>query len=466
MDVVELDAASNNGVDHVRALRDEAIYSPANVKRRVYIIDEVHMLSTAAFNALLKILEEPPEHLIFILATTELHKVLPTILSRCQRFSFKRIMPAKIAARLSCVAAQEEIDLAPDGADILARLADGALRDALSLLDQCASSGGRIDAERVLETLGLAGSVQTAQLLELILRRDAKAALMHFHSLYVGGKDVGAVLGELSGLCRDLIIRATAPEGGSALLTGGFDAAALERLDALSTPQRLIGMASMLGRCTADLGTSTNRRTDAELCILRLCDESLCGDVTALCARIERLEKAIANGVPAAPAPAAAPAAVEPAPMPVPDDVPFDLYDDERPPLPEEPVWDDEPPREAALPAPQAVQTANAAGDTALWGALLEQYKNRVAVDKRAFLGMCRGELKDAAMTVWCANELVLQRLRTEEVTAVLEEVTSEAAGRDVHVIFKVGTPAAPAGADKMQELLSLGQKFDNFTIK
>ncbi|MBQ3497126.1 MAG: DNA polymerase III subunit gamma/tau, partial [Oscillospiraceae bacterium] len=467
MDVVELDAASNNGVDHVRALRDEAIYSPANVKYRVYIIDEVHMLSTAAFNALLKILEEPPEHLIFVLATTELHKVPATILSRCQRFSFKRIMPAKIASRILHVAAEEGIDLASDGADILARLADGALRDALSLLDQCASSGGRIDSSRVLDTLGLAGSSHTAQLLELILHRDAKAALMLFHSLYAGGKDVGAVLGELSGLCRDLLIRATAPEGGSVLLTGGFDTAVLARLGALCAPQRLIAMTTLLGRCIADLASSANRRTDAELCILRLCDESLCGDVTALCARIERLEAALASGVPAAPVPTAAPAAVEPAPPPVPDDVPFDLYDDERPPLPEEPLWDDEPPREAAPPAPQAVQTANATGDTALWGALLEQYKNRVAVDRRAFLGMCRGELKDATMTVWCSNDLVLQRLRTDAVTAVLEEVTSEAAGRAVHVVFKVGAPSAPAdGGDRMQELLSLGQKFDNFTIK
>lgn len=136
LDVMELDAASNNGVDHVRALRDEAIYSPASVKYRVYIIDEVHMLSVAAFNALLKILEEPPAHLIFILATTELHKVPATILSRCQRFAFKRIMPQDIAQRLLYVSARENIALSPDAAETLARLADGALRDALSLLDQ------------------------------------------------------------------------------------------------------------------------------------------------------------------------------------------------------------------------------------------------------------------------------------------------------------------------------------------
>ena len=178
LDVLELDAASNNGVDQVRALRDEAIYAPANVKKRVYIVDEVHMLSVPAFNALLKILEEPPEHLMFILATTELHKVPATILSRCQRFSFKRITPQDIAARLLYVAGQEGIELTADGAELLGRLGDGALREGLSLLDQCGASGGTVDSRAVLDALGLAGNLQTAQLLEHVLRRDAQSALL------------------------------------------------------------------------------------------------------------------------------------------------------------------------------------------------------------------------------------------------------------------------------------------------
>ena len=206
LDVLELDAASNNGVDQVRALRDEAIYAPANVKKRVYIVDEVHMLSTAAFNALLKILEEPPAHLMFILATTELHKVPATILSRCQRYAFKRILPADIAKRLTYVAGQEHIDLTPDGAELLSRLADGALRDGLSLLDQCAAAGGTVDSRAVLEVLGLAGNLQTAKLMEHILKRDAQGALLLLNDLYAGGKDVGAVLGELSTLTRDLML--------------------------------------------------------------------------------------------------------------------------------------------------------------------------------------------------------------------------------------------------------------------
>ena len=158
MDVLEIDAASNNGVDNVRDLRDDAIYTPSQVKMRVYIIDEVHMLSISAFNALLKIIEEPPAHLLFILATTELHKVPATILSRCQRFSFRRISQEDIAARLQYVAYQENIDLDDAAARVIARLADGGMRDGLSLLDQCASATtGELNAERVYACLGIAG---------------------------------------------------------------------------------------------------------------------------------------------------------------------------------------------------------------------------------------------------------------------------------------------------------------------
>lgn len=140
LDVEELDAASNNGVDSIRAMRDEAVFSPANVKRRVYIVDEVHMLSVSAFNALLKILEEPPEHLMFILATTELHKVPATILSRCQRHSFKRLENSVVSQRLMFVAKNEGLNLTAQGAELLSRLADGSMRDGLSLLDQCSGS--------------------------------------------------------------------------------------------------------------------------------------------------------------------------------------------------------------------------------------------------------------------------------------------------------------------------------------
>ena len=302
LDVLELDAASNNGVDQVRALRDEAVYTPAAVRKRVYIVDEVHMLSTPAFNALLKILEEPPAHLLFILATTELHKVPATIKSRCQQFSFKRILPLEIAQRLEYVAGQEGIDLTPEGAALLARLADGGLRDALSLLDQCAGGGQRVDEREILDTLGLAGNLETAGLMEQVAGRDTAAALETLGRLYGSGKDVGAVLSELSSLARDLLLHKTAPRGCGALLTGGYDEATMRTLGEQLTPQRLLQMLELLQRTASDLGRSSNRRTDAELCLIRMCDESLDASFAGLSARVSRLEERLAaGGLPAGP---------------------------------------------------------------------------------------------------------------------------------------------------------------------
>ncbi|MCD7757845.1 MAG: DNA polymerase III subunit gamma/tau, partial [Clostridiales bacterium] len=296
LDVVELDAASNNGVDQVRALRDEAVYAPAAVRRRVYIIDEVHMLSVAAFNALLKILEEPPEHLMFILATTELHKVPATILSRCQRFSFKRIQPADIQNRLRYIAQAEGIDLTEDGAALLARLADGALRDALSLLDQCAVSGGRVDKDAVLDALGLAGNTKTAHIMNHIRRGETAQALTELGELYAAGKDVGAVLSELAGLTRDLLLRQTTGGSAPGLMAGGYDEATMQALSRGLSSQRLLHMLTLLQDIQAKLKTSANRRTDAELCIIQLCDRTLDGSVLSLSERLSRIEAALANG--------------------------------------------------------------------------------------------------------------------------------------------------------------------------
>ena len=298
LDVLELDAASNNGVDQVRALRDEAVYTPAAVKKRVYIVDEVHMLSTPAFNALLKILEEPPAHLMFILATTELHKVPATIKSRCQQFSFKRILPGQIAQRLGYVAQQEGIDLTEEGAALLSRLADGGLRDALSLLDQCAGGGQRVDEQEILDTLGLAGNLETAKLMGQLAQRDTAAALETLSRLYRNGKDVGSVLSELSGLARDLLLRKTAPRGGAALLTGGYDESTMRALGEQFTAQRLLQILKTLQETLPELSRSVNRRTDAELCLIRLSDEGLDESFAGLSARVARLEEQLAKGVP------------------------------------------------------------------------------------------------------------------------------------------------------------------------
>jgi len=489
--VVELDAASNNGVDSVRALRDEAIYSPAQVKKRVYIVDEVHMLSTPAFNALLKILEEPPEHLMFILATTELHKVPATILSRCQRFSFRRIQPKDIVGRLNYIAGQENIDLKEDGAALLARLSDGALRDALSLLDQCAAAGGAIDANAVLDALGLAGNVQTAQLMSLILTRDARGALELLGKLYDGGKDVGAVLGELSTLSRELLISATAGEGGESLLSGAYDAATLRNLRVQGTSARFIQLCTILQETAAQLQFSVNRRTDAELCILKLCDETLSGDLAALGARIARLEEQIAAGVQFAAkhpvsAPASAPAPVTaqklaPAPQKAAEAPTESAKPAEEAPLPwdEPPLPDDydapPPYGEPVVPAPKAVAPKIAAapapasgesGDDEIFYQLMESYKNRLTPDKRAFIGMAQGDVKDDLLTVYCSTEVQKSMLDQKVVTDVLSEVTSRAVGREIRVRFLVGERPGAKKRDKMQDLLRMGSKFDNFTVK
>ena len=491
LDVMELDAASNNGVDHVRALRDEAIYSPAQVKKRVYIIDEVHMLSIAAFNALLKILEEPPEHLMFILATTELHKVPATILSRCQRFAFRRILPREIVGRLNYIAEQEGIDLQPDGAELLAHIADGALRDALSLLDQCAAAGGTIDSAAVLDALGLAGNLQTAQLMDCVLRRDTKAALLLLHRLYGSGKDVGAVLGELSALARDLLISKTAPEGGAALLTGGYDGQTMGSLLRQADSARLIAICTTLQRTAADMNVSVNRRTDAELCLLKLCDETLSGDLSAINARLARLEQQMTAGVRYAaaegtaqvvpapaekPAPAktaAKPTAVEDeAPPPWEDSAPApadESFDDAPPPY-GEPAEPERPQSATPAPAPQAAEPKAEAsaptGDSDIWLALMESYKNRLTPDKRAFVGQADGRLANGVLTVYCPTAVTKAMLDTEAVAAVLREVTGQSVGRAVAVRFVVGEPEDGKKRDKFQDLLRMGSKFDNFNIK
>lgn len=361
LDVVELDAASNNGVDNVRALRDEAVFSPASVRKRVYIVDEVHMLSNSAFNALLKILEEPPEHLMFILATTELHKVPATILSRCQRHSFKRIPVDTITARLNFVAQQEHLNLQPDAAALLARMADGGMRDALTLLDQCCGNEC-ISTDAVISAIGLAGNLRTAQLLRSVAAGDTAGALEQFRELWQDGKDPSALLDELSMLQRDLLMQAVAPRGGRELLSGAYDPVTLEELSGAFSSAQLLANLQSIQQTLGAMASQPNPRIAAELCLIRLCRPELCDDVPTLCARMDKLEQTVYSGaIPAPRASAPAPKA-KPEPKPVFDDVP--PWEPPVPPvsapkakLEPKPVFDDVPPWEPPAPpvsAPKA----------------------------------------------------------------------------------------------------------------
>ena len=361
LDVVELDAASNNGVDNVRALRDEAVFSPASVRKRVYIVDEVHMLSNSAFNALLKILEEPPEHLMFILATTELHKVPATILSRCQRHSFKRIPVDTITARLNFVAQQEHLNLQPDAAALLARMADGGMRDALTLLDQCCGNEC-ISTDAVISAIGLAGNLRTAQLLRSVAAGDTAGALEQFRELWQDGKDPSALLDELSMLQRDLLMQAVAPRGGRELLSGAYDPVTLEELSGAFSSAQLLANLQSIQQTLGAMASQPNPRIAAELCLIRLCRPELCDDVPTLCARMDKLEQTVYSGaIPAPRASASAPKAM-PESKPVHDDVP--PWEPPAPPVsapkakPEpKPAFDDVPPWEPPVPpvsAPKA----------------------------------------------------------------------------------------------------------------
>ena len=526
LDVLELDAASNNGVDQVRALRDEAVYTPAAVRKRVYIVDEVHMLSTPAFNALLKILEEPPAHLMFILATTELHKVPATIRSRCQQFAFKRILPGQIAQRLGYVAQEEGIDLTADGAALLARLADGGLRDALSLLDQCSGGRAKVDEKEILDVLGLAGNMETAALMDQIARRDTAAALDTLARLYAGGKDVASVLGELSALARDLLLRKTAPQGGASLLTGGYDEATMRALGEQFTAQRLLQTLTVLQSALADLPRSGNRRTDTELCLIRLCDESLDQSLAGLAARVARLEERLTQGgIPAqpqtqvqtqpvprqAPRPAR-PQAARPAPSPqVQEDRP--PWEEERPPLPEEPPAPEEmervfdvPEAEPVRPAPRPTarptvqpapqQSAPAGGppdgDRAFWPSFAAGLKGKVPPTVHPYLSngqKVTGVWKNGSLTLWTDSEFTRAMLNKPAVLAGLKRAAADSFGGAPQVSVVCGTPppeerepapvqsaapveherekpAEPPKEDAMDALLAFGEQFDNVTIQ
>ena len=481
LDVLELDAASNNGVDQVRALRDEAVYTPAAVKKRVYIVDEVHMLSTAAFNALLKILEEPPAHLMFILATTELHKVPATIKSRCQQFSFKRILPGEIAARLSYVAEREGLGLTGEGAALLARLADGGMRDALSLLDLCAGPGGEIGELQVLDALGLAGNLETARLMEQVGGGDTAAALATLARLYSAGKDVGSLLGELSALARDLLVRKTAPQGGAGLLTGGYDENTMRRLSNAFSTQRLVQMLGRLQATAVDLARSTNRRTDAELCLIRLCDERLDESAAGLSARVAKLESLLAGGIPTVcavpPSPTPKPAAAVPqggnpvSRPPASDSPPWE----ERPPLPEEPgdpVACDAP----AAPKPARVPASAPAPAADLWPGLIAGLKGRVPMGEYTFLNnaaMVQGRLEDGVLTLWVESDFVKNMVGKRSVLEVVEREASALTGSAVRCVVTVGKApafavpaAAPDSHDHLDDLLAFGQQIDNIIIK
>ena len=294
LDVAELDAASNNKVDDIRRLCDEVIFPPSSLKKRVYIVDEVHMLTTQAFNALLKTLEEPPEHAVFILATTELQKVPATIVSRCQRFDFSRIRKEKIVDRLMMICSEEGINIDRDAAFVIANLSDGAMRDALSLLESCAAKGAYISTEYVINLLGLSNREQLLELLYSASRQNSSRALALLEELYTKNGDLSTCFAELLEICRDIFIiqNVSAP---NMYINSTEDEMKRLREVADSTPPELLNY--YIGEIQKFLSDTPafglNKKVAAEIAVIKMTTPSSTETVESLLARISQLERSL-----------------------------------------------------------------------------------------------------------------------------------------------------------------------------
>lgn len=296
-DVVEIDAASNNGVDNIRDLREEANYTPSRGKYRVYIIDEVHMLSTGAFNALLKTLEEPPAHVIFILATTEVHKLPATILSRCQRFDFKRIQPETMSVRLKQVAQLEGMELDDDAAILIARIADGALRDGLSILDQCAGRSKKIDSALVSEVAGLAGREALYKLTDCICTQNSSSAMTVISELYQNSYDMERLCVEMINHLRNFLIVKTVKDSRGLIICTDDEYNSIISSAENFTLENVIFALDLFQDALTKIKTGANARVELEMAFVKLCEPKLDVNIDSLVDRISKLERAVNRGV-------------------------------------------------------------------------------------------------------------------------------------------------------------------------
>lgn len=441
MDVVEIDAASNNGVENIRTLREEANFTPASAKYRVYIIDEVHMLSVGAFNALLKTLEEPPAHVIFILATTEVHKLPATILSRCQRFDFRRIPPQDIADRLSYVAEQEGASLDPQAALLLARLADGALRDALSLLDQCFGRSKAVTEEVVVEAAGLVGREHLFQLTDTFLHQDSAAALTLVDSLYGASKDMARLCEELSSHLRGLMLIKTMKDARAVLTVTDSEYAAMEK-QALSIPlETILHALDTMQETLEKISHGGDRRIEFEMAVIRLCTPRLDVTPAALLRRIEALEQG-ARPAQASASPSALSSKRTKTAAP------------ESPPPPEEEPLDPEP-IQTRPPSPESAseslqQTAERLPE---WPEVLQVVRGFSPSVAAAFNGST-AYVNGGYVLIDAPNEIAFQLLRRPEQRDSMRKAIQQITGR----FFKLGPYKKPDSENDADPLAQLAR--------
>lgn len=407
MDIVEIDAASNNGVDNIRTLREEANFTPAVTKYRVYIIDEVHMLSVGAFNALLKTLEEPPVHVIFILATTEVHKLPATILSRCQRFDFHRIDPQEIAARLTYVAEQEGAELEPQAAILLARLADGAMRDALSLLDQCFGRSKNVTVDIVTETAGLVGHDHLFELTDAVHDQDSSRALAVIDQLYGSSKDMVRLCEELSGHLRGLMLIKTMKDARSILAVTDEEYEKMTKQALAISLETILHGLDTLQSAIEKMARGSNRRVEFEMAMIRLCAPRLDTSPGALLRRIEALEQGGAQASKTSPKTAEAPSEYKP-----PESVP--LADSKMPEPLKRPVTVPVQAKDPPLPEQEADRGQEPPRKLDEWPEILQNLKKSTHSVSAAFNGSS-AYISGNYILIDAPNSIAFQLLRKPE---------------------------------------------------
>lgn len=333
MNVIEIDAASNNGVDNIREIREEVAYSPAQGRYKVYIIDEVHMLSIGAFNALLKTLEEPPSYVIFILATTEAHKIPVTILSRCQRYDFRRITIETIAGRLLELMEEEQVEVEEKAIRYIARAADGSMRDALSLLDQCIAFylGQKLTYDNILEVLGAVDTEVFSQMLRLILKKDITAVMTLLEDLIIQGREPGQFVNDFTWYLRNLLLIKSSDHMEDVLDMSTENLVLLKEEAKMIEPEVLMRYIRIFSELSNQIRYATQKRILIEMALIKLCSPQMEQNLESILERVSQIEKKIEEGIEASPARPTAP--VETAgkaerptpPVPMPKAIPKDI---------------------------------------------------------------------------------------------------------------------------------------------
>lgn len=435
LDVIEIDAASNNGVDNIRDLREEANFTPANAKFRVYIIDEVHMLSIGAFNALLKTLEEPPSHVIFILATTEIHKLPSTILSRCQRFDFKRIAPEDITARLLYVSEKENVNLTQNAASLIARIADGGMRDALSLLDRCFAMGTDIDENTVSDAAGIAGTIHLFSFSEFVAKNDFTNSLRLVSKLHSESCDIDSLCTELTLHFRNLMVAKTVSDCEGLIVCSKDELAKLKERAGELKLSKILECIEILEQTSKNIKNAASKKIQLEAAVIKMCSPSSSSQGGAipegLEERICKLEEMLANGAKPAPAafappiPSAAqkapePAAPSPAPKPEIKEEPKTEPEEERPPLPQS-------------PPPAEEQGEIDDGPFAGWIEVLEKIK-KYDIPLFGILANSTAVIKSGRVVICSENPTLFDFICTDTHSKELSKAIYEVVGRKMKI--------------------------------